>query len=148
MSQYLYLLSEDPTAAPTKIGRTDDPQRRLGEHRNFYRSGLLEMHAVVKVLEDEVAVLERELLDLTAQARCGLSEWRDLSVDEILPILGAMLAGDDEAESEYTRQPTKRLNANICESLHQRVKIAAIEWGVSITDFVIETLEAHLPATA
>lgn len=50
----------------------------------------------------------------------------------------------EDVARKAAEEPTKRLNANVPESLHRRVKIEATRRGVSITDFLVEALEAHL----
>lgn len=59
---------------------------------------------------------------------------------------GTAPRADVEATADRAaEEPTKRLNANVPESLHRRVKLEATRRGVTITDLLVDLLEANLP---
>ena len=50
----------------------------------------------------------------------------------------------DQAIREVQREKTKRLNAEIPEELHRKVKLLALQSDKNITDIVIESLTSYL----
>lgn len=46
---------------------------------------------------------------------------------------------------EAAKEPTKRLNANVPESLHQAVRMEAARRGVEMKTVMVEALEEYLP---
>ena len=49
-----------------------------------------------------------------------------------------------EAIEAASKEDTKRLNAEIPESLHSKVKIRAVEEGRNIVDLVVDALNEYL----
>jgi predicted HicB family RNase H-like nuclease len=53
-----------------------------------------------------------------------------------------------EAKQEAKRaaqEPTKRLNANVPESLHRAVRVEAARRGIDMKQVMVEALEEYLP---
>jgi len=50
-----------------------------------------------------------------------------------------------EQEAKAGTEPTKRLNANVPESLHKAVRMEAARRGVDMKDVLVEALVEHLP---
>lgn len=50
-----------------------------------------------------------------------------------------------EQSKKASEEPTKRLNANVPESLHQAVRMEAARRGVNMKTVMIEALTEYLP---
>jgi predicted HicB family RNase H-like nuclease len=50
-----------------------------------------------------------------------------------------------EQEQKAAKEPTKRLNANVPESLHRAVRMEAARRGVDMKDVMVEALIEYLP---
>lgn len=50
-----------------------------------------------------------------------------------------------EQMEEVSSEPTKRLNANVPESLHKAVRMEAARRGVEMKTVMVEALEEYLP---
>lgn len=50
-----------------------------------------------------------------------------------------------KALAKAAEEETKRLNANIPQSLHARVKLYAFQRGFTMTDVIEDALQAYLP---
>lgn len=51
----------------------------------------------------------------------------------------------EEEQGKAAAEPTKRLNANVPESLHQAVRMEAARRGVDMKDILMEALAEYLP---
>lgn len=49
-------------------------------------------------------------------------------------------------EEKAAEEPTKRLNANVAESLHRAVRLEAARRGVDMKDILVEALMEYLPS--
>jgi predicted HicB family RNase H-like nuclease len=50
-----------------------------------------------------------------------------------------------EQAKKAAQEPTKRLNANVPESLHRAVRMEAARRGVDMKDVMVEALAEYLP---
>lgn len=50
-----------------------------------------------------------------------------------------------QQQEAAAEEPTKRLNANVPESLHKAVRMEAARRGVDMKTVMVEALEAYLP---
>jgi len=50
-----------------------------------------------------------------------------------------------EQEEKAAEEPTKRLNANVPESLHRAVRMEAARRGVEMKTVMVEALKEYLP---
>jgi predicted HicB family RNase H-like nuclease len=50
-----------------------------------------------------------------------------------------------EQAEKAAQEPTKRLNANVPESLHRAVRMEAARRGVDMKDVMVEALTEYLP---
>lgn len=50
-----------------------------------------------------------------------------------------------EQTAKAAQEPTKRLNANVPESLHRAVRMEAARRGVDMKDVMVEALTEYLP---
>jgi predicted HicB family RNase H-like nuclease len=50
-----------------------------------------------------------------------------------------------EQAQKAAEEPTKRLNANVPESLHRAVRVEAARRGVDMKDVMVEALVEYLP---
>jgi predicted HicB family RNase H-like nuclease len=63
-------------------------------------------------------------------------------------VAGRKTGKSDEAQEQSEKaaeEPTKRLNANVPESLHQAVRMEAARRGVDMKTVMVEALSEYLP---
>jgi len=77
---YIYLISKDADAPPTKVGKSSNPLKRLNQLRRAHGKEL-QLQFVYKT--DRMDEAEQEVLDTTEDASVGGTEWRILPAREI-----------------------------------------------------------------